>query len=409
MIDPASKETQDALSNVELAYFINSIVGKRGNIGLRFLPVIEALGAMAKRLDVYCRSCPPIAHATLHNMRFLGDVSRALNGLRIYVHRGLPYRSADVWIFETFCTMALRRAPQPTSPALAHVVETAPKLLRALKRRGYRTILEIPIAPQRYLEKLQRRIPGAMPEPVDRRELEFEVEAILAADLLICPSKFVADEIADIGVERSRIHIVPFATAVDDWHRLGAGKGAGDPIDFCFAGSIGYRKGTAFLLDAWRRGPFSADRLHLCGRVYPEGRRMIAECGRDNVIVPGFVATAEYFKSCDVYVLPSLMEGSSKSIYEAMNREMPVITTHESGSIVRDGIDGFIVAAADADALLEKMTWFKNNPRAIRTMGHAAKERVTAFTKAAYIERLKSVYRTALDSVERGAIDAPNR
>jgi len=384
------------LSRAEVSYFINSIVGKSGNIGYRFLPAIRAFASEAKRLDVYCRDGPNIAGAHLHRMGVLGQVSRILNALRIYVDRRLPHRHVDIWLFESFCAAALWRRAAAQGATLAHVVESSPKLLQSLQRRGYSTILEIPIAPLTYMEKLQERIPGAMPEPLDRSMLKIEAAAIRSADWIICPSDFVADELVDLGIERSRIHIVPFATNVDAWRRDDADGPMSNGVDFCFAGNVSYRKGSAFLLDAWKRGPFSEDRLHLCGRVYPEGRRMIVEAGRKNVIVPGFVNTAEYFKTCEVYVFPSLMEGSSKSIYEAMNREMPVITTRESGSIVRDGVEGFIVPAGDANAIMERMIWFKENPRAIRVMGRAAKSRVSGFTQAAYVERLKAVYEIAL-------------
>ena len=35
-----------------------------------------------------------------------------------------------------------------------------------------------------------------------------------------------------------------------------------------------------------------------------------------NIITPGFINTRKYFTKCDVYVFPSLLEGSSKSIYD---------------------------------------------------------------------------------------------
>lgn len=387
------ENSAERLSRATVALLVNSIIGRRGNIGYRFLPVVEALAPIVKRLDICCREAPPLAGATVHRMGLTGQIPRVLNAARIYLHRGFPHRRLDVWLFESFCRISLPR--QATAPALAHLVESSPLLLRSLKARGYRTILEVPIAPLTYMEKLQRRLPQAMPEPLDQAMMRMEVAAIRAADLLVCPSEFVAEELAASGAERSRIHVVPFATDVDAWRRHAAPPSK-TGVDFCFAGNVGYRKGCGFLLEAWRRGPFEEDRLHLCGRVYPEGRRMIAAGPSGNVVTPGFVDTGEYFKTCDIYVLPSLMEGSAKSIYEAMNREMPVITTREAGSIVRDGVDGFVVPAGDVQSLVERMTWLKDNPDAARRMGRAAKERVSEFTQAAYVDRLKHIYAAAL-------------
>jgi len=50
-------------------------------------------------------------------------------------------------------------------------------------------------------------------------------------------------------------------------------------------------------------------------------------------------------------VLPSLAEGSAGVIYEALASGFAVITTESAGSVVRDGIEGFIVPEGDPQAL----------------------------------------------------------
>ena len=87
--------------------------------------------------------------------------------------------------------------------------------------------------------------------------------------------------------------------------------------------------------------------LGMTNFIYVEERQNILEWLNNyefnNLITPGFVETDTYFINCDIYVFPSLMEGSSKSIYEAMNFSMPIICTYESGSVVEDNINGYIV------------------------------------------------------------------
>src|SRR5258708_9594943 len=57
------------------------------------------------------------------------------------------------------------------------------------------------------------------------------------------------------------------------------------------------------------------------------------------------------FAVADVLVLPSLAEGSAETTYEALACGVPVVTTPEAGSVVRDGIDGRIGPSRGAEAL----------------------------------------------------------
>jgi len=46
----------------------------------------------------------------------------------------------------------------------------------------------------------------------------------------------------------------------------------------------------------------------------------------------------EEFQTADLFVLPTLAEGSAEVTYEALAAGLPVITTKSAGSVVRDGI-----------------------------------------------------------------------
>ena len=59
--------------------------------------------------------------------------------------------------------------------------------------------------------------------------------------------------------------------------------------------------------------------------------------------------------AADVFVFPSLFEGSAVVTYEAMACGLPCIATAEAGSVVRHGRDGLIVPARDVEALANAM------------------------------------------------------
>ncbi len=59
--------------------------------------------------------------------------------------------------------------------------------------------------------------------------------------------------------------------------------------------------------------------------------------------------------AADVFVFPSLFEGSAVVTYEALACGLPSIVTAEAGSVVRHGLEGLVVPARDVEALAEAM------------------------------------------------------
>jgi len=66
--------------------------------------------------------------------------------------------------------------------------------------------------------------------------------------------------------------------------------------------------------------------------------------------------------------------------YEAMACGLPVVTTPNAGSVVRDGVEGFIVSIRDPDALAERIDQLRSDADLRREMGYAARTRATQFT-----------------------------
>ena len=87
-------------------------------------------------------------------------------------------------------------------------------------------------------------------------------------------------------------------------------------------------------------------------------------------------------------MLPSISEGSANVCYEAMACGLPVVTTAESGSIVRDGQDGFIIPARSAGSIAARLGELSADRARLRTMGERAAEHMRAFMIDHYGQRL---------------------
>lgn len=84
---------------------------------------------------------------------------------------------------------------------------------------------------------------------------------------------------------------------------------------------------------------------------------------------------AELMRGMDVFVLPSVGEGISNTILEAMASGLPVIATRVGGNpeLVEDGVNGRLVPAQDATALAAALADYAANPETARAHGLASR------------------------------------
>ena len=167
-----------------------------------------------------------------------------------------------------------------------------------------------------------------------------------------------------------------------------------------FSGALIERKGIHYLLEAWHRLNLKDAELWLLGSVHDEAKPYLKRFGRENVRVLGFKRDLEnYLNQGSVYVFPSRLEGSAKTIYEAAACGLPMITTREAGDVVRDGVEGIIVQPGDVDAIAAAIEHLYRHPEIVASMSAAARQRVVEnFTWDHYRTRLLGAYERAIQT-----------
>ena len=110
--------------------------------------------------------------------------------------------------------------------------------------------------------------------------------------------------------------------------------------------------------------------------------------------VPRSEVLAQYAWA-DVFFLPSLCEGSATVTYEALACGLPVVCTPNTGSVVRDGIDGFVVPMRDAAAMADRLLQFHQDRDLLESASEQARQRASEFTLEAYRTRLKQALHSA--------------
>ena len=103
----------------------------------------------------------------------------------------------------------------------------------------------------------------------------------------------------------------------------------------------------------------------------------------------------EVMRALDVFVSPSLGEGISNTILEAMASGLPVVATRVGGNpeLVEAGRTGQLVPPGDPHAMAEALSYYLGNPEECRSQGLAARERaVRLFSIEAMAQNYMNVY-----------------
>jgi len=128
--------------------------------------------------------------------------------------------------------------------------------------------------------------------------------------------------------------------------------------------------------------------------------RQAAELGIcDQLWLPGDRKDiAEWLRAFDVFVLPSLGEGISNTILEAMASGLPVITTRVGGNpeLVREGENGMLFSPRDTEQLAQLLLAYSQDDAARIHAGKLARDRIE---HDFVIERMTANYSRVYDDL----------
>ncbi len=188
---------------------------------------------------------------------------------------------------------------------------------------------------------------------IDRGAIEFErklwEETVFMADLLTCPSEWVAEGVCAVTPSAAaKIRVVPYGCSIDYQGRVNK------PVKgrVLFAGRDPLRKGLHYLAHAATQLKSSIPELDVRVAGLSGYLEEIPECKNLNFLgqLSGDQMKEEYL-SADVLVLPALSEGFAGVVAEAIGAGCPVIVTREAGSPVVNEREGLVVPSRNVEAL----------------------------------------------------------
>ena len=200
------------------------------------------------------------------------------------------------------------------------------------------------------------------------------------ADAIIALNQQIADEMLALGVAKNKVHSIPNGVEIKSSHKRDYAPR--DPMVIAFVGRLHPQKGMGTLLNALklatREKPGLSWQLNVAGTgpLERELKTMANELGINRQVeflghIQGVDALLD---QSDCFVLPSLSEGMSNALLEAMAHGLPCVATDIAGnnSLIQHHHNGLLVRPEDDAALAAAILLLMTDEAHRKRLGQAA-------------------------------------
>lgn len=308
----------------------------------------------------------------------------------------IQFRTYDALFTMHDAAVACLSWPAETSAVYAYE-DGAVQTFRRARKQDCRTILDLPLPWWRTIGELwsdeSRRWPGAMgikpPSEPNWKRRRKDAELGMA-DVVSVASAFTRESLEQIGID-CPIVTTPYPFPVGAF-KAKATRPTG-PFTVLAVGTHDLRKGTPYLLEAWRAAGLRDARLKLIGpmKLTPSFLAQYQGIFEHVPALPKVLLEPEY-QAADLLAFPTLGDGFGLVIQEAMCCATPVMTTRCGGGpeCITSGTEGLLVKERSVEALVEALQWAAANREALHAMGRAARRRAEGYTSTEFASKLES-------------------
>ncbi|OUM03093.1 glycosyltransferase family 4 protein [Variovorax sp. JS1663] len=377
-----------------LARFTTTLAVAPDNPALKLVPQGLSRDLLRRRFNI------PREKILQHPWRELARAVCSRAGWNYWLRHEQGFASIDGVLqdFDRFSARALPRLHRRFGLGAVYTYEdSALDTFKAARALGVKCVYDLPISywevGRRLMEEEIQRLPawrqalgGGMsdsPAKLERKAKELEL-----ADLVVVPSRFVADSLPAWAGQKTRV-LSPFGSPLSAAAPAPKTVDPSKPLRVLFVGSMGQRKGLADLFQAMQLLKGENIELVVMGSLLADldfYRGQYAgfthEKGRPHPEVLALM------RSCDVFCLPSLYEGRALVMQEAMSQGLPIVITPNTGGddLVVEGKTGFLVPIRSPEKIAEKLAWFNQNRQALPAMSEAAVQHAASYTWKGYSE-----------------------
>ncbi len=236
------------------------------------------------------------------------------------------------------------------------------------------------------------------------QHLTYQIYAPFLAnyDRVIVFSQVQREMLARLGVAKERVAVIPNGVDVE---KYSPGPSAfkerfGGKQVFVYQGRLAAEKNLEALLKAWKQCHLETDAVLVIVGDGPLEATLQASYGlEEGIIWYGFVGDEDHrieiLRGSDVFVLPSIVEGLSISLLEAMSCGMACVATDAGADgEVMEGGAGIIMRTQGVTAQLRTLLpLLLDHPEMIPILGKKARQRVLErYTLSQNITQLEHLY-----------------
>jgi glycosyltransferase involved in cell wall biosynthesis len=205
-------------------------------------------------------------------------------------------------------------------------------------------------------------------------------------DCIVAISESIQLQLQMCGIPASKIRTIYEGMDLNLFPRRAQPRvhNPGEPVVIGTIAHLSAEKGLNYLIEAASLIPAVQSKLRFVlvgdGQCLQELKELASQKGLSDVFnFAGFHSnTYQFMQSFDIFALPSLSEGLSSSILEAMATSLPIVATHVGGipELVKNGENGLLVAPANPPELAQAIQRLADNPAEAERMGQCGRERM---------------------------------
>jgi glycosyltransferase involved in cell wall biosynthesis len=262
------------------------------------------------------------------------------------------------------------------------------KTYKKIKKLGYKIAYEAvnshEVTSKHILDQEYSKLNIAISHEINATKVAEESEKLELANYIFSCSPIMTESMLQNGIQPSKILQTTYGLSRD----LILDKNYPTPNSlsykptFIFVGSMGVRKGIHLLLDYWTKANLNAN-LKLVGNIEDAVKDIVMPYLNNPSIehIPFTSDLPSIYKCADVFVLPSLEEGSPLVTYMAFGAGLPLIVSPMAGGgVVTDGKEGAVINPHDAEKWIETLREFAENYALRKTYSDQSKAQAQQYT-----------------------------